>query len=97
MDSTILIQYEHVTESPDSGDMNGIMPDYGLMASGHSRDEVIADLKQQLRDYANEVVSDLDYYQSDSKRMKQLPELCMFHMFPHLLDTMIEVKLSPIS
>ena len=63
-----------------------------LIAAEGTKEDTIEDLKEQLIEYAEEVIEDLHFYARDSERMKKFPHLLKVWLFPDNLDTIIKSK-----
>lgn len=60
-----------------------------LIAAEATKEETIDDLKEQLLEYADMVIEDLNYYSRDKERMRKFPHLLKVWLFPEKLNTFI--------
>lgn len=78
------------------GEVIGCFEEIPLFSEGNEV-EVIADLKEQLVEYAEMVVEDLEYFLTDGERMGKLPHLMKVYLFPGQLDEFINIKRAAVN
>lgn len=82
----------NITIEKDTENYLAYFEDIKLVASESTKEETLKDLKEQLVEYADLFIEDLDYFSKDEERMKKLPHLLKVWLFPDNLDDFLNIN-----